>query len=401
MLNGKKIILGVCGSIAAYKSALLVRLLVKAGAEVKVIMTEAATTFITPLTLATLSKNPVLTQFEKDETGEWNNHVDLGLWADLMLIAPATANTLAQLANGICDNLLIATYLSARCPVMFAPAMDLDMFTHPSTRNNIERLMSYGNLLIDAEDGELASGLAGKGRMAEPEHILAEVEKHFTYPELKVLKGKKAVITSGPTHEAIDPVRFIGNHSSGKMGHALALALHRVGCNVTVISGPSAYNKKTVPYAIKPVSSAEEMYQQTLDVYPDADLAIFAAAVADYRPKETAAEKIKKTGDEMTLTLVKNKDIALEMGKLKKHQINIGFALETENEQEHAEAKLHKKNFDLIVLNSLRDKGAGFASDTNKVTILGHDNIKKEFELKSKDAVAKDIIYEVANLLDR
>lgn len=401
MLDGKKIILGVCGSIAAYKSALIVRLLVKAGAEVKVIMTDASTTFISPLTLATLSKNPVLTRFEKDATGEWNNHVELGLWADLMLIAPASANTLAKLANGICDNLLIATYLSARCPVMFAPAMDLDMYTHPSSKSNIDKLVSYGNILVDAEEGELASGLEGKGRMAEPEHLQEAVAQYFNNPKTTSLKGKKALITSGPTYEAIDPVRFIGNHSSGKMGHSLAKALHDAGCEVTVISGPTAYSNMTLPYKVVKVNSAEEMYQETLSHYQDTNLAIFAAAVADYRPKTVAPEKIKKAGDEMTIELIKNKDIALEMGKIKQHQINVGFALETENEQSNAQTKLTKKNFDLIVLNSLRDKGAGFASDTNKVTILGPHNNRKEFELKSKDAVAKDIIYEVAILFDR
>ncbi|MEL7146687.1 MAG: bifunctional phosphopantothenoylcysteine decarboxylase/phosphopantothenate--cysteine ligase CoaBC, partial [Bacteroidota bacterium] len=274
-------------------------------------------------------------------------------------------------------------------------------YVHPSTTNNIDKLVSYGNLLVDAEEGELASGLDGKGRMAEPEHLLNAIKAHFHSPQTASLNEKKVLITSGPTYEAIDPVRFIGNHSSGRMGHALAKSLHDAGCDVTVISGPSSYNKSTLPYRIENVTSADDMYQQTLAHYPSVDIAIFAAAVADYRPKDPATQKIKKTGDEMTINLIKNKDIAFEMGKLKKHQINIGFALETENEQEHALAKLTKKNFDLIVLNSLRDKGAGFASDTNKVTILGHHNINKEFELKSKDAVAKDIIYEIANLLDR
>lgn len=401
MLNGKKILLGVCGSIAAYKSAFLIRLLIKAGADVKVIMTDSAKNFVTPLTLATLSKNPVLSKFEKTETGEWNNHVDLGLWADLMLVAPASANTIAKMANGICDNLLSAIYLSARCPVMFAPAMDLDMFLHPSTTSNINRLLSFGNHLIDAESGELASGLSGKGRMAEPENIMEAVNDMFENPETAVLAGKKVIITSGPTYEAIDPVRFIGNHSSGKMGHALAEELQKTGCDVTVISGPSRYNTQSVSYNIIPVTTADEMYEKTLENYKNADIAIFAAAVADYKPAHAAPQKIKKQSDNMTIELVKNKDIALEMGKIKKHQVNIGFALETENESKNASEKLQKKNFNLIVLNSLNDKGAGFASDTNKITILGENNIKKEFELKSKREVAKDIVYEVAQIFNR
>lgn len=401
MLNGKKILLGVCGSIAAYKSALLTRLLIKAGADVQVIMTDSAKTFITPLTLATLSKNPVLSEFEKNDSGEWNNHVDLGLWADLMLIAPASANTMAKMANGICDNLLTAVYLSARCPVMFAPAMDLDMFLHPSTVANINRLQSFGNHLIDAESGELASGLSGKGRMAEPENIIEALSNFFGNPETEVLAGKKVIITSGPTYEAIDPVRFIGNHSSGKMGHSLAEELQQAGCDVTVISGPSRYNSQNVSYNLISVTSADEMYEQTLEHFVNADIAVFAAAVADYKPAHAAPQKIKKQSDQMTIELVKNKDIALEMGKIKKNQVNVGFALETENENENAAAKLQKKNFDLIVLNSLNDKGAGFASDTNKITILGENNIKKEFELKSKREVAKDIVYEVAQIFNR
>lgn len=400
MLNGKKILLGVCGSIAAYKSASLIRLLVKSGAEVKVIITDSAKTFITPLTLSTLAKNPVLSKFEKNDTGEWNNHVETGLWADLMIIAPASANTIAKMANGLCDNLLTAVYLSARCPIMFAPAMDLDMFMHPSTSHNIDKLLSYGNQLIDAESGELASGLSGKGRMAEPENILKIVKNHFNNPNINSLKGKKVIITSGPTYEAIDPVRFIGNHSSGKMGHSLAEELHEAGCDVTVISGPSQFKKDNVPYKIVSVTSADQMYEKTLEFYPLTDIAIFAAAVSDYKPAKAAPQKIKKQNDQMTIELIKNKDIALEMGNLKKNQINIGFALETENEKKNAISKLEKKNFDLIVLNSLNDKGAGFASDTNKITIIGKNNIKKEFELKSKKEVAKDIIYEVAQLLN-
>lgn len=398
MLNGKKIILGVCGSIAAYKSALLVRLLVKAGAQVRVVMTESAKTFITPLTLATLSKNPVLSAFEKNENGEWNNHVELGLWADLIIIAPASANSISKMANGLCDNLLSAVYLSARCPVMFAPAMDLDMFLHQSVADNIRKLKSFGNILIDAESGELASGLSGKGRMAEPENIIDKVTAYFNSRDIKVLQGKKVLITSGPTFEAIDPVRFIGNHSSGKMGHTLAETLFQAGCQVTVISGPTGFQNQKTGYDVIPVTSAEEMFEATERIYEQCDIAIFAAAVADYRPAKTAPQKIKKSGESMTIELVKNKDIALEMGKRKNHQVNIGFALETENENKNAVSKLQKKNFDLIVLNSLNDKGAGFASDTNKVTIIGKDNNHKEFELKSKSEVAKDIVYEISQL---
>ncbi len=400
MLNGKKIILGVCGSIAAYKSALIVRLLAKSGAEVKVVMTESAKGFITPLTLSTLSKNPVLSEFEKGNTGEWNNHVELGLWADLIVIAPASANTLAKLANGICDNLLTAVYLSARCPIMFAPAMDLDMYLHASVSKNISNLMSYGNILVDAEEGELASGLSGKGRMAEPENIFTMIEKHFLEKiEIPNLQGKKVLITSGPTYEPIDPVRFIGNHSSGKMGSALAEILHEAGCEVVVISGPTAIRNNATPYKVIPVTSANDMFESVNSLYDEVDIAIFAAAVADYRPETIATQKIKKKGDDMTIKLIKNKDIAFEMGLNKKHQINIGFALETENESKNAIGKLEKKNFDLIVLNSLNDKGAGFAGDTNKITIINKHNNKKEFELKSKIEVAKDIVYEVSKLV--
>ncbi len=402
MLSGKKILLGVCGSIAAYKSAHLIRLLVKAGAEVKVIMTDSAKTFITPLTLATLSKNPVLTQFEKDQTGEWNNHVELGLWADLLLIAPISANTLGKMANGICDNLLLASYLSARCPVMIAPAMDLDMYQHPSVTNNLEAIKSFGNIILDAESGELASGLSGQGRMMEPEHILNELENHFNSSKPSSIAGKKVLITSGPTYEAIDPVRFIGNHSTGKMGHSLALAFAQAGCEVTLISGPTKNGySKDLPYKITNVVSAEDMYKSALDLYKKSDIAVFAAAVADYRPAEVAKQKIKKNDQEMTIKLVKNKDIAFEMGQLKTSQFNVGFALETENEKVNAQSKLEKKNFDLIVLNSLNDFGAGFAHDTNKVTIIGKNNIQKEFGLKSKADVAKDIVNEISQAFEK
>ena len=398
MLRGKKILIGVSGSIAAYKIAYLVRYFIKEEAEVKVVMTASATSFITPLTLSTLSKHPVLVEFEKGKSGEWNNHVELGLWADLMIIAPASANTLAKMAHGLCDNLLLATYLSARCPVAFAPAMDLDMYQHPSVQNNIQQLTKYGNLLIDAEDGELASGLSGQGRMAEPEHILQFVKDYFQ-PKFPTLAGKKVLITSGPTYEAIDPVRFIGNHSSGKMGHALAEQLSLSGCDVELISGPGINGHAQVPYKVTKVTSANDMFTSVKEKYNQVDIAIFAAAVADYRPEEVATQKIKKQDEAMTIKLVKNKDIAKEMGMLKTSQFNVGFALETENEKVNAQQKLKNKNFDMIVLNSLNDRGAGFAHDTNKVTIIDRHNNQQEFELKSKVEVAKDIVNEIAKAL--
>ncbi len=397
MLGGKKILIGVCGSIAAYKIANLVRLFVKAGSEVKVIMTQAATDFITPLTLATLSKNPVLTEFTKGSTGEWNNHVDLGLWADLYLIAPASANSIGKMANGMCDNLLLATYLSARCPVYFAPAMDLDMYQHPSVKANINKLISFGNQLIDAESGELASGLLGQGRMAEPENIFQNIQDHFSTNSS--LNGKKVLITSGPTYEPIDPVRFIGNHSSGKMGKALAEEMAREGCDVTLISGPTSNGIAPPNYKVEKVISANEMYEKALDIYKNVDIAIFAAAVADYRPANVSDQKIKKNNESMSIELVKNKDIAKELGKLKKNQFHVGFALETENEDINALEKLNKKNFDLIVLNSLNDRGAGFAHDTNQVTIFSKDNNPIKFGLKSKTEVAKDIVNEIKKAL--
>jgi phosphopantothenoylcysteine decarboxylase/phosphopantothenate--cysteine ligase len=390
MLNGKKIILGVTGSIAAYKSAVLTRLLVKAGAEVKVIMTSASHEFITPLTLSTLSKNRVLTQFTKDETGQWNNHVELGLWADAFVIAPASANTLAKMANGICDNLLLAVYLSARCPIFFAPAMDLDMLKHPATQDNIIKLKSFGNLLIEPGYGELASGLTGNGRMAEPEEITEHVQRFF---EGGKLKGKKALVTAGPTHEAIDPVRFIGNNSSGKMGFAIAEELALQGAEVNLISGPTQ-EKATHPHIkVKKVTSAEEMYEACKNVFSSSDITVLSAAVADYRPLTVAGQKIKKTDSDLSLTLTKTHDIAAELGKLKTNgQLIVGFALETENEKANAEKKIAAKNFDLIVLNSLNDKGAGFGYDTNKISIINKKNQVKEFALKSKKEVATDIV---------
>lgn len=398
MLKGKKIILGVSGSIAAYKAAIFVRLLVKEGAEVKVIMTASSAEFITPLTLSTLSKNPVLIDFVKGKTGEWNNHVDLGLWADAMVIAPASANTLGKMANGICDNLLLATYLSARCPVFFAPAMDLDMYQHPSVLKNIDKLQSFGNQLIEAEHGELASGLVGQGRMAEPENLVRVITEYFSKGEL--LKGKKALITAGPTFEAIDPVRFIGNHSTGKMGFALAEEAANLGAQVTLISGPTHLTIVHPNITLIRVQSGEQMYKACTAVYDQMDINIMAAAVADYAPKTVAEQKIKKKGDEMTIELIKTIDIARELGQRKRaSQINIGFALETEAEIEHALQKIKNKNFDFIVLNSLNDKGAGFGHDTNKITIIDRENNIQHFELKSKKEVAKDIIHAVTQKL--
>lgn len=390
MLRGKKIILGVCGSIAAYKSALLTRLLVKQGAEVRVIMTASASGFITPLTLSTLSKNPVLSEFANRITGEWNNHVDLGLWADALVIAPASANTIAKFANGICDNLLTAVYLSSRCPVYIAPAMDLDMYKHPSTQYNIDRIKSYGNILFDPEHGELASGLSGLGRMAEPEQIIKTLTSHFSGP--LPLKGKKVLITAGPTFEPIDPVRFIGNHSTGKMGYAIADRMDALGAKVILVSGPSQQLANPI-IQVEKVHCAREMYEHCRKYFSQSDIIVFAAAVSDYAPKEKATQKIKKKDQNLQLELVKTKDIAAELGKGKKpHQLTVGFALETENERSNALQKLKKKNFDLVVLNSLNDIGAGFFHDTNKVTIIDKDNNINEFELKSKLEVAKDIV---------
>ncbi|WP_353721306.1 bifunctional phosphopantothenoylcysteine decarboxylase/phosphopantothenate--cysteine ligase CoaBC [Dyadobacter sp. 676] len=390
-LKGKKILLGVSGSIAAYKSALLVRLLVKAQAEVKVIMTQSATEFITPLTLSTLSKNPVFTAFTKNETGEWNNHVELGLWADLMIIAPATAKTMSKCASGHCDDLLTAVYLSARCPVFFAPAMDVDMFQHPSTRQNIEKLTSYGNRFISPEYGELASGLIGDGRLAEPEHIVRALNAHFARRPAAV--SRRVLITAGPTVESIDPVRFISNRSSGKMGYAIAEAFAAAGSHVTLVSGPTQLKSMHPDIHTVQVETASEMYNAVEEHFGSSDLIIFAAAVADYAPRFVAAQKIKKQGDSMTLDLAKTTDIAGTFGKLKKPgQIVIGFALETENELGHARDKLDRKNFDYIILNSLNDPGAGFAHDTNKITVIDKDKNTQQFDLKSKDEVAQDIL---------
>ena len=389
-LKNKKILLGVSGSIAAYKSALLVRLLVKEGAEVKVIMTSAAEAFITPLTLATLSKNPVLSSFTNSETGEWNNHVELGIWADVLIIAPASANTLAKCANGIADNLLIASYLSAKCPVFFAPAMDLDMYIHPSTVENLRKLQSYGNEIINAQFGELASGLFGEGRLAEPEQILYQLIRLFS--KNLDLKGKKILITAGPTQEAIDPVRFISNHSSGKMGFAIAEAFEMAGAEVTIVSGPVS-----IPFPIgvkiEKVLSAQQMYEATAKYFSESDIVILSAAVADYTPLHVADKKIKKKEAIFNIEMTKTTDIAATLGKEKKaEQIIVGFALETDNEFENAKGKLERKNFDFIVLNSLQDSGAGFRYDTNKIKIIDRAGNVSDFELKTKKEVAQDIL---------
>lgn len=397
MLKNKNIILGVCGSIAAYKSASLVRLLVKAGANVKVILTANAAAFITPLTLATLSKNPVYTKYYEEETGVWSNHVELALWADYILIAPASANTLSKMANGICDNLLSAVYLSAKCQVLFAPAMDLDMWKHESTQENIHKLLNFGNLMIAPASGELASGLVGEGRLAEPEEIMEFLDHHIS--EGLPLLGKKVMVTAGPTYEAIDPVRFIGNHSSGKMGFAIAHALQTLGAEVTLITGPSSEQANAGIERID-VRSAAEMHEACLAHFKSASITVMSAAVADYTPVVVAQEKIKKQDQTFTITLKKTADILADLGRLKTtDQLLVGFALETTNEEEHAKEKLHRKNLDLIVLNSLKDAGAGFGVDTNKVTIINKALQKKVFEIKSKTAVAADICQEIISLL--
>ncbi len=395
VLSGKKIVLGVSGGIAAYKTAPLVRLFIKAGAHVQVIMTPASKDFVTPLTLATLSKNPVHSTFynEEEDGAEWNNHVELGLWADLMIIAPATANTLSKMANGNCDNLLIATYLSAKCPVYFAPAMDLDMYKHPSTIASFDTLKKFGNTIIPAETGELASGLSGEGRMAEPENIIAFLEADL---ERKLpLKGKKVLITAGPTYESIDPVRFIGNHSSGKMGFDIAESAANQGASVILISGPTHLSTKNSNINLIRVVSAEDMYIECHKWFNDVDVAIAAAAVADYKPKTVAEQKIKKADYSLHIELDKTKDILASLGKIKKNQFLIGFALETENEIENAKLKIQKKNLNLIVLNSLNDLGAGFGKPTNKITFIDKDFVIEPMELKSKEEVANDIINKV------
>ncbi len=401
VLSGKKIVLGISGGIAAYKSASLVRLFIKAGAHVQVIMTPASKDFVTPLTLSTLSKNPVHSTFynEEDENAQWNNHVELGLWADIMIIAPATANTLSKMVNGNCDNLLIATYLSAKCPVYFAPAMDLDMYKHPSTSASFQSLKKYGNTMIPAETGELASGLSGEGRMAEPENIIAFLEADL---ESKLpLKGKKIMITAGPTYEAIDPVRFIGNYSTGKMGFDIAKSAANHGAFVTLICGPTHLSIVDSNIDVIRVTSAVEMYDACHLYFNEMDVVICAAAVADYKPKSVAHQKIKKSDLEFTILLEKTKDILLSLGEIKKNQFLIGFALETENEIENAKLKIQKKNLDLIVLNSLQDEGAGFGKATNKITFIDKQFTIEPMPLKSKELVAIDIINKVISFTNK
>ena len=396
-LKGKNIILGITGGIAAYKSAYLCRLLVKEGADVRVVMTPHSKAFITPLTMGTLSKNPVLSDFFQADNGKWHSHVDLGLWADLMIIAPATATTMGKMANGIADNLLITTYLSARCPVLLAPAMDLDMYQHPSTRKNLEKLLSFGNYIIDPPSGELASGLEGKGRMAEPEDILTKIVNILS--SKKKLHNKVALVTAGPTYEKIDPVRFIGNFSTGKMGFAIAETLAEQGAKVFLISGPVSQKIQHANIQRIDVLSAEDMYQESIKQFSKCDIAVMAAAVADYKVKNTADKKIKRKSEELSLDLTPNKDIAASLGKIKTNkQILVGFALETNNELENAQKKIQKKNLDFIVLNSLKDKGAGFGHDTNKISIIDANNKKSEFELKSKKEVSLDIVNKIIEL---
>jgi phosphopantothenoylcysteine decarboxylase/phosphopantothenate--cysteine ligase len=391
MLNGRKILIGVCGSIAAYKIAILIRLLKKEGAAVRIIMTSSALDFITPLTLATLSQNPVLTGFHAEKTGEWNNHIELGLWADLMLVAPASANTIAKMAHGICDNLLLATYLSARCPVFVAPAMDVDMYHHPSTRENLASLSARGNQVVEAPFGELASGLSGEGRMAEPEELLEMVLDFFKKKDQ--FRGLSILVTAGPTREKIDPVRYISNESSGKMGYALAVEFAGRGATVNLVSGPTHLKLDHPLVNTIGVTTAVEMLQACTKLYEKTDVAIFTAAVSDYRPAEPADKKIKKSaGPAGSIMLDKNPDIAFELGsRKKKNQLNVGFALETDNEIHNAALKLKEKNFDFIILNSINDQGAGFSGDTNKITILDDDGRNISFGLKHKRLVAIDI----------
>ena len=392
MLKGKKIVLGITGSIAAYKSCLIIRQLIKKGAEVQVVITPAGKEFITPITLSALTSKPVISEFFSQRDGTWHSHVDLGLWADAMLIAPATASTIGKMANGIADNMLITTYLSMKAPVFVAPAMDLDMYAHPSTQQNLKTLQSYGNHIIEPGTGFLASKLEGKGRMEEPENIVAALERFFAQQES--LKGKKVLITAGPTYEKIDPVRFIGNYSSGKMGFALAEECAARGAEVALVCGPVSATMQAKHPNIQriDVESAREMYEACLRLYPSMDSAILCAAVEDFTPCDVASQKIKRTGDEMILHLKPNPDIAASLGQLKKEsQTLVGFALETNDEETNAQSKLKKKNFDFIVLNSLRDAGAGFQTETNKITIITADD-KTEFPLKSKPEVAVDII---------
>ena len=400
ILRGKNILLGITAGIAAYKTASLVRLFVKSGANVKVIMTPAAKEFITPLTLSTLSKNPVISSFTEpdDDASVWNNHVELGLWADLFLVAPATANTLSKMASGRSDNLLIATYLSAKCPVYFAPAMDLDMYKHPSTKSSLETLQSFGNIMIPVTSGELASGLSGAGRMAEPESIVSQIESH-TLKELP-FHGKTFLVTAGPTYEAIDPVRFVGNHSSGLMGFEIAKKAALLGAEIIYITGPSHYKTNDSRIKTIPVVSAHEMYTQVHSYFGSVDVAVLSAAVADYKPKNIATFKIKKSETTLSLELEKTKDILASLGAIKSNQLLVGFALETHDEVDNAIKKLKSKNLDLIVLNSLNDEGAGFGGDTNKVTLIDKNLVQTVYPLKSKVSVATDIMTEIQKIIN-
>ncbi len=392
MLKGKHIILGISGGIAAYKSVYLLRLLIKASAEVQVVITPSGKEFITPVTLSALSGKPVISEFFTANTGEWHSHVDLGLWADAMIIAPATASTIAKMANGVADNMLITTYLSSKAPIFIAPAMDLDMFAHPSTKRNLELLRSYGNHIIEPTSGELASHLMGKGRMEEPEEIVKRLAAFFTSSE--DLKGKRMLITAGPTYEKIDPVRFIGNYSSGKMGYAIAEEAAQRGADVTIVSGPVSITAKHPKITVINVESAKEMHDECVNQFPTTDVAIMCAAVADYAPANPANVKIKREKDAIpVIELVKNPDIAARLGEMKKEgQMLVGFALETNDESTNAQDKLNRKKLDMIVLNSLRDNGAGFRTDTNKITIFNADGSRKDYPLKNKTEVAKDII---------
>ena len=391
ILSGKKILLGISGGIAAYKSAILVRLFIKSGAEVKVVMTPDAKEFITPLTLSTLSKNPVHSSFtSEDEDETWNNHVELGMWADLIIVCPATANTLSKMANGNCDNLLIAVYLSAKCPVYFAPAMDLDMYKHQSTKDSIAKLEKNGNILIPVESGELASGLVGEGRLAEPESIVTFIEADIM--KSLPLRGKKILVTAGPTYEAIDPVRYISNHSSGRMGYEIAKKAVELGAKVFLVSGPSNQEISNHSIDLLKVVTSQEMHAEVLNHFNDVDVVVMAAAVSDFKPKDFSNKKIKKGNIQPKIELEKTKDILLELGKLKKNQFLVGFALENENEVENSIKKLKDKNLDLIILNSLNDKGAGFGTETNKITIINKKEKKTNFDLKDKSEVAEDIL---------
>lgn len=397
MLGGKHILLGVTGSIAAYKAANIVRLLVTQGAEVKIVMTPLAKQFITPLTLATLAKNPIYVDFFNPENGEWNSHVSLGMWADAYLIAPATANTIGKMANGIADNLLLTSYLSAKCPVFVAPAMDLDMYAHPAVQKNIETLKSYGVHFIDAEDGELASGLVGKGRLAAPERIVESLDTFFNGQ--MSLTGKEVMVTAGPTYEKIDAVRFIGNYSSGKMGYAIAEECASRGAEVVLISGPTSLNVHNSNIKLVRVNSAREMYEACNQEFPQCNAAVLSAAVADFTPQNVSDTKIKRKDNNLEITLKPTDDIAASLGKQKGDRVLVGFALEKENELENAIGKLERKNFDFIVLNSMNDKGAGFNHDTNKITIINRSKEVKNYDLKSKVMVAKDIVDEIEKLL--